>query len=81
MARKKQKNIECGVVTEAVLGTLKQKMILYFGKKPEYYVQCDQEYCQYVDENKPPCPLGIDMFEAELKEMEEKRRARKEERE
>ncbi|MEE8484695.1 MAG: hypothetical protein V3S46_08860 [Nitrospinota bacterium] len=80
MARKKQKDVECGVVTESIKGTLKQKTILYFGKKPEYYVQCDQEDCQHVDENRPPCPLTVDMFEEELKEMEERRRARKEER-
>jgi len=41
-------------------------------------VQCDQTDCQYVEENKPPCPLHVGMFAEEIRAAEEARKARTE---
>jgi hypothetical protein len=41
-------------------------------------VQCNQTDCQYVDENKPPCPLTAAMFADEIKAAEEARAQRSE---
>ena len=38
-------------------------------------MQCNQTDCQYVDENKPPCPLTTAMFADEIKAAEEARAA------
>lgn len=29
---------------------------------PDYFVQCNQTDCQYVDPNALPCPLRVEMF-------------------
>jgi len=42
-------------------------------------VQCDQFECQYADENIPPCPLTLDLFAQEIKDSEERRKAKKRE--
>jgi hypothetical protein len=47
-----------------------------FGRPQTYFVQCNQLDCQYVEENKPPCPLHVGMFADEIKAAEEARRAR-----
>jgi hypothetical protein len=44
-----------------------------FGRDRGYFVQCDQTECQYVDENKPPCPLQVSMFAEEIRVAEEAR--------
>jgi hypothetical protein len=36
------------------------------GSDHGYFVKCNQGDCQYVDENKPPCPLTVALFAAEL---------------
>jgi len=33
--------------------------------------QCNQDDCQYVEVNQPPCPLNLSLFEKEIKEREE----------
>ena len=38
-----------------------------------YFVQCNQLDCQYVDENKPPCPLHVGLFADEIRAAEEAR--------
>jgi hypothetical protein len=38
-----------------------------------YFVQCNQSECQYVDENKLPCPLHLGMFSEEIRVAEEGR--------
>jgi hypothetical protein len=43
-----------------------------------YFVQCNQSDCQYVDENKPPCPLHVGMFSEEIRAAEEARPRRDE---
>jgi hypothetical protein len=50
-----------------------------FGRNQGYFVQCNQVDCQYVEENKPPCPLHIGMFAAEIRAAEEARAHRVEE--
>ncbi|PYN47841.1 MAG: hypothetical protein DME00_14280 [Candidatus Rokuibacteriota bacterium] len=49
-----------------------------FGRPQGYFVQCNQTDCQYVDENKPPCPLNSAMFADEIKAAEEARAQRSE---
>jgi hypothetical protein len=47
-----------------------------FGRSNGYFVQCNQLECQYVEENKPPCPLHVEMFADEIRAAEEARRDR-----
>jgi len=56
----------CKVVGEQVHISLKNKISLGEKYKKAYFVQCDQEECQYVDENILPCPLFIEMFDKPL---------------
>ena len=55
----------CTVVFEHVLIRLRRAD--GFGRERGYFVQCNQTECQYVDENKPPCPLHIGMYAEEIK--------------
>jgi hypothetical protein len=59
---KKAQAYFCKVISEQVHISLKNKPS--FGPKyiKNYFVQCDQEDCQYVDENISPCPLSKEMF-------------------
>ncbi len=41
------------------------------------FVQCNQADCQYVEENKPPCPLHPGMFDDEIRAAETERAARR----
>jgi hypothetical protein len=41
-------------------------------------VQCNQVDCQYVEENRPPCPLHAGMFADEIRVAEDARAARRE---
>jgi hypothetical protein len=59
---KKAQAYFCKVVGEQVHISLKNKISLGPKYKKEHFVQCDQEDCQYVDENILPCPLFIEMF-------------------
>jgi hypothetical protein len=45
---------------------------------PDYFVQCDQADCQYVDTNAFPCPLRVDMFRDDIARMETARAALRE---
>lgn len=78
MARGKAREFSCEVVSETVLIRLRRWG--GFGRAPGYFVQCNQLDCQYVDENKPPCPLHIGMFADEIREAERERAERREER-
>jgi hypothetical protein len=42
-----------------------------------YFVQCDQADCQYVEANRPPCPLDVGMFREEIAAAEAAREARR----
>jgi hypothetical protein len=73
--RGKGREFRCEVVSERV--TIRLRRWRGFGRPPGYFVQCDQVDCQYVDENKPPCPLHIGMFADEIRNAEEEREARR----
>jgi hypothetical protein len=32
------------------------------------FVRCSEKDCQYVDANKPPCPLTLALFTEEIRE-------------
>jgi hypothetical protein len=74
MSRGKPREFQCGVVSECVLIRLRRWG--GFGKPQGYFVQCNQTDCQYVDENKPPCPLHTGMFADEIREAEQARERR-----
>lgn len=78
MSNKKIRNFQCGVVHELVQIYLRDKRRVGLESQKSYFIQCNQGDCQYVEENKPPCPLNLIMFDEELKEREEKARQRKE---
>lgn len=42
---------------------------------PDYFVQCNQADCQYVEANALPCPLHVDMFREDIARMEMARAA------
>jgi hypothetical protein len=71
MSRGRAREFWCEVVSEMVLIRLCRPY--RFGQPQGYFVQCNQTECQYVDENKPPCPLHIGMFADEISAAEEAR--------
>jgi hypothetical protein len=75
MSRAQPRQFWCPVVSESVLIRLKRPGGL--SRSSGYFVQCNQEDCQYVDENKPPCPLHVGMFTDEIAAVEEARAARR----
>jgi hypothetical protein len=70
------REFECRVVSETVLIRLRRSD--GFGRPQGHFVQCNQTECQYVDENKPPCPLHVGMFAEEIRVAEEARARRDE---
>lgn len=74
MRRSQAREFWCHVVSEAVLVQLKRPAGLR--QLPAYFVQCNQADCQYVEANKPPCPLHVGMFSEEIKAVEAARAAR-----
>ena len=70
MAKRREKDYFCAVVSENVKITLKNKTSL-FGKSKNLFVQCNQLECQYVDLNQSPRPLRIDLFAEEIEKLEE----------
>jgi len=64
LARYGKKDFHCTHVSEDVKITLISKS--HFSSKSNLVVKCDQIYCQYVELNKPPCPLSIDLFSDEI---------------
>lgn len=54
------REVWCNVVGQHVRVRLRRS--ISFTQPSEYFVQCDQRDCQYADENKPPCPLTLDLF-------------------
>ena len=56
----------CDVVTEEVTVSLRTRQKGGFNGRSYKVAQCDQELCQYVDENVPPCPLHTGMFDVVL---------------
>jgi hypothetical protein len=78
MVASKVREFTCGVIHEPVRIQLKNKRTAGMKSPDKLFVQCDQAECQYVDENCPPCPLSLSMFEAEIKAREESARLRRE---
>jgi hypothetical protein len=62
-------------VSEAVVIRLKRPGARGIGSG--YFVQCNQPDCQYVEENKLPCPLHPGMFDHEIRAVEVERAARR----
>ena len=60
MSRGRAREFWCEVVSETVMIRLKRHG--GFGRSQGYFVQCNQTDCQYVEENKPPCPLHVGLF-------------------
>ena len=77
MSRGKAREFACDVVNENV--QIRLKRWGGFGRPPGYFVQCNQLDCQYVEENKPPCPLHVGLFADEIRAAEEARARRAEE--
>ena len=77
MAKRREKDYFCTVVSENVEIALKIKPSLSPKSKNELFVQCNQLECQYVDLNQSPCPLHLDLFAEEIERREEKRRDRR----
>jgi hypothetical protein len=70
------REFRCSVVTEIVrIRLIRSNRLRGPG---DYFVQCNQVDCQYVDANVPPCPLRVDMFADEIKAAEAVRAARRE---
>ncbi len=61
----------CEAVSEMVLIRLRRPY--HFSRPTGHFVQCNQTDCQYVDENKLPCPLHVGMFTEEIRAAEEVR--------
>jgi hypothetical protein len=76
VSRGRPRSFFCDVVSEQVLIRLRRWG--GFGRPPGYFVQCNQVDCQYVDENKAPCPLHVGMFADEIRAAEEARAQRSE---
>jgi hypothetical protein len=74
MGRSRWREFWCDVVSEKVQIRLRRPG--GFGQPQGYFVQCNQTDCQYVDENKPPCPLHVGMFSDEVRALEEARERR-----
>jgi hypothetical protein len=68
--RSASKSVDCGVISEQVVATLRRRV---FGEAPTLFVQCSERDCQYVDSNRAPCPLSVDLFAAELRELSTRR--------
>lgn len=75
----KKRAFTCSVVNEEVSICLRSRRTGGFTSDDELFVQCDQSDCQYVDENRPPCPLTLELFGEEIEEREERARERRRE--
>lgn len=76
MAQNKSRPFDCDVVNEVVRIRLTTRRVGGFSGEDRPFMQCDQLECQYVDENKPPCPLNLKMFPDEIDEQGEWTRRR-----
>lgn len=75
MSRGHAREFWCAVVSETV--QIRLKRISRFDGGSSWFVQCDQNECQYVEENKPPCPLEPGMFADEMRAAEDARASRR----
>lgn len=70
------REFSCPVVSEPVLIRLTRLNRLM--QPGDYFVQCNQADCQYVEANSPPCPLHVGMFAEEIRGAAAVREARRE---
>jgi len=66
----KQQDYYCTVVSEAVRVTIGARQRGGFNGRSHKFAQCNQELCQYVEENDLPCQLRPEMFDVEVKAPE-----------
>ncbi len=78
MSRGHAREFWCAVVSETV--RIRLKRLSRFDGASTWFVQCNQEDCQYVEENKPPCPLDPAMFADEMRAAEDARASRRDSR-
>lgn len=79
MAANKARCYECQVVSETVSIRLTTRRVGGFDGQELPFVQCDQLDCQYVDENRPPCPLTTELYAEELAARQARAQRRAEE--
>lgn len=60
------KSFNCSVVSETVSISLRRRQSL--GGNGKLFVRCSETECQHIDTNEPPCPLTLQLFEAEIAE-------------
>jgi hypothetical protein len=60
------KSYYCSVVSETVSISLRRRQSL--GGHGKLFVRCSETECQHIDTNEPPCPLTLQLFEAEIAE-------------
>ena len=73
MSRGGTREFWCPVVSESV--RIRLRRADGFDPQRGHFVQCDQTECQYVDENKLPCPLHEGMFAEQIEAAAAARRA------
>jgi hypothetical protein len=78
MPRSLVREIDCEVVKERIQAQLRDKRSSFSQVHKQYFVQCNQQDCQYAGENKPPCPLSPALFAEEIAARDEELRKRKE---
>jgi hypothetical protein len=66
LSNRRQKTYFCTVVSEDVEIALKNRPSFSRESKTDLFVQCNQLECQYVDLNRSPCPLHLDLFAEEI---------------
>jgi hypothetical protein len=66
LSNRRQKTYFCTVVSEDVEIALKNRPSFSRESTTDLFVQCNQLECQYVDLNRSPCPLRLDLFAEEI---------------
>jgi hypothetical protein len=62
--RQPKREFWCEVIAEAVIIALRRPPASRQpGASEPFLVKCNQLDCQYVDENRPPCPLHVGLFD------------------
>ena len=75
LANRSEKDYFCTVVSEDVKIALRNRPFLSHKSNNELFVKCNQRECQYIDLNRLPCLLRLDLFAEEI-EMRKKRAQR-----
>jgi hypothetical protein len=78
MSSRKIRSFHCDVINETVGICLHRRPTAGLRSADALFVLCNQSECQYVEDNKAPCPLNLSMLAEEIREREERTRLRKE---